>query len=80
METEEEFDSEIPDEDLTEDTDFDYEEESSAPDIPSREELEELNVHELRRLARAQENFPIKGRDISKANRQELLEYFKSLR
>ena len=80
LETDEEFDSVIPDEDLSEETEFDYEEESSAPDIPSREELEELNVHELRRLARAQENFPIKGRDISKANRQELLEYFKSLR
>ncbi|MFC2135846.1 BMC domain-containing protein [Bacteroidota bacterium] len=73
----------IPDEEIPDETDFDYddsEDESPAPDIPPRKELEELNVHELRRLARNQENFPIKGRDISKANRQELLEYFKSIR
>jgi ethanolamine utilization protein EutM len=41
------------------------------------EDIESLNVHLLRRLARDTENFPIKGRDISKANRQELLEYFR---
>lgn len=51
-----------------------------STEVPSKEELELLNVHQLRRLARAQENFPIKGRDISKANRQELLEHFKSIR
>lgn len=49
-------------------------------EIPSQDELENLNVHELRRLARSQDDFPIKGREISKANRQELLEYFKSIR
>ena len=49
-------------------------------EIPSQDELENLNVHELRRLARSQDAFPIKGREISKANRQELLEYFKSIR
>lgn len=38
-----------------------------------------LNVHLLRRLARHTSNFPINGRDISKANRQELLYYFDSL-
>jgi len=43
------------------------------------EELEILNVHQLRRKARAIEEFPIKGRDISKANRGQLLDYFKSL-
>ncbi|NOX18925.1 MAG: BMC domain-containing protein [Chlorobi bacterium] len=43
------------------------------------EELEILNVHQLRRKARAIEDFPIKGRDISKANRGLLLDYFKSL-
>jgi microcompartment protein CcmL/EutN len=43
------------------------------------EELEILNVHQLRRKARAIEEFPIKGRDISKANRGLLLDYFKSL-
>lgn len=38
-----------------------------------------LNVHQLRKLARHTTNFPITGRDISKANRQELLYYFDSL-
>jgi ethanolamine utilization protein EutM len=41
--------------------------------------LEKLNVHELRRLARSTENFPIQGRTISRANRRELLDYFKDL-
>lgn len=48
--------------------------------IPSAAELENMNVHQLRRLARSFDNFPIKGREISKANRQTLLEYFKDLR
>ncbi len=39
-----------------------------------------LNVHQLRRLARHTESFPIIGRDISKANRQELLFYFDALK
>lgn len=39
-----------------------------------------LNVHQLRKLARQIENFPIQGRDISKANRNELLKYFEALR
>ncbi len=47
--------------------------------VPQMHELEKLNVHELRRLARSIENFPIKGREISKANRQLLLEYFANL-
>ena len=38
-----------------------------------------MNVHELRRLARNNPNFPIKGRDISKANRKILLDYFREL-
>ncbi len=45
--------------------------------IPQSEDIESLNVHQLRRLARDTENFPIKGREISKANRQELLEFFR---
>ena len=49
-------------------------------DIPSEDELSNLNVHELRHLARAFENFPIKGRQISRANREELIEYFNKLR
>ncbi len=36
-------------------------------------EMDSWNVHELRRYARSLEAFPIKGRDISKATRSELL-------
>ena len=42
-------------------------------------ELESMNVHELRRLARTIEDFPIKGREISKANRDTLISYLKGL-
>lgn len=49
-------------------------------EVPSEEILSSLNVHELRHLARSFENFPIKGRQISKANRDELIEYFNQLR
>ena len=45
----------------------------------SMAELEVMNVHQLRRYARDFENFPIKGREISRANRGELLDFFKSL-
>ena len=41
------------------------------------EEVELLNVHQLRRFARGVEGFPIQGREISRANRKELLDYFK---
>ncbi len=41
--------------------------------------LENMNVHQLRRLARSTDNFPIKGREISRSNRRELLDYFKSI-
>jgi ethanolamine utilization protein EutM len=44
---------------------------------PVSDDIEHLNVHQLRSLARETENFPIKGREISKANRQELLEFFR---
>ncbi|HEX2867626.1 MAG TPA: BMC domain-containing protein [Ignavibacteriales bacterium] len=43
-------------------------------------ELEQMNVHRLRRLARGLSNFPIKGREISKANKQVLLDHFKKLK
>lgn len=43
------------------------------------DEIEKLNVHQLRRLARSTPNFPIQGRKISRANRGELLDYFKDL-
>jgi microcompartment protein CcmL/EutN len=45
----------------------------------SMEDLEKLNVHQLRKQARATDGFPIQGRAISKANRNELLDYFKKL-
>lgn len=48
--------------------------------IPPEVELRELNVHELRHMARTFENFPIKGRQISKANRDELINYFDKMR
>jgi microcompartment protein CcmL/EutN len=41
--------------------------------------IESMNVHQLRRLARDSENFPIQGREISKAKRGDLLNYFKKL-
>ena len=47
--------------------------------LPSMDQLIVLNVHGLRRIARGVQNFPIKGRDISKANRAKLLDYFKEL-
>ncbi len=52
---------------------------SSSAKIPQMDELVILNVHSLRRIARGIEEFPIKGREISKANRGKLLDYFKSL-
>ena len=43
-------------------------------------ELEKLNVHQLRHYARSVESFPIKGREISRANRKELLDHFLSIK
>lgn len=43
-------------------------------------DLQSLNVHELRKLARSTKNFPIQGREISKAKREVLLAYFKDLK
>lgn len=59
------------------------EEKISAPTpgyVPSKEELSSLNVHKLRHLARSFENFPIKGREISRANRDELIDHFDKIR
>lgn len=53
--------------------------EFSESKIPSMEQLVVLNVHSLRRIARGIGDFPIKGREISKANRAKLLDYFKEL-
>jgi microcompartment protein CcmL/EutN len=41
--------------------------------------IENLNVHELRHLARSTNGFPIQGREISRAIRKELINYFKDL-
>jgi len=58
--------------------------EKTKRQIPSKEinmrDLEKLNVHQLRRLARSTENFPIKGREISRANRGQLLDYFQTIK
>lgn len=51
----------------------------SSNKLPSMDQLVVLNVHALRRIARGFDDFPIKGREISKANRTKLLDYFKSL-
>ncbi|MCB0744852.1 MAG: BMC domain-containing protein [Ignavibacteriae bacterium] len=51
----------------------------SSTKVPPISELEILNVHSLRRIARGINEFPIKGREISKANRGKLLDYFKNL-
>lgn len=51
-----------------------------AKEIPPVEVLTKLNVHKLRHLARSFPNFPIKGREISRANRDELREHFEKIR
>jgi hypothetical protein len=44
------------------------------------QDLVELNVHQLRKLARNTPDFPIFGRKISKANREELLKLFNGIK
>ena len=62
------------------------EEKKKAPEKESKVkkidmgELEKLNVHQLRHLARNTENFPIKGREISRSNRRQLLDHFQSIK
>ena len=41
--------------------------------------IDEMNVHKLRNYARSFSNFPIKGREISRANRDELVAFFKTI-
>jgi microcompartment protein CcmL/EutN len=43
------------------------------------EAIDRMNVHKLRHYAREFPNFPIKGREISRANRDELVEWFKTI-
>lgn len=53
------------------------EEETTAVDANN---IESMNVHQLRHMARSIPEFPIKGREISRANRNELLNYFRDLK
>ncbi|MBU2508042.1 MAG: BMC domain-containing protein [Bacteroidetes bacterium] len=62
-----------------ENEDDDSGDEAELTELPAFEELEKLNVHELRKMARSFSAFPIKGREISKANRGTLLDFFKEL-
>ncbi len=61
-----------------------FDEEKIKKQTSSREiimrELEKLNVHQLRHLARSTKNFPIQGRDISRSNRGQLLDYFQKIK
>ncbi len=41
--------------------------------------INKMNVHKLRNHARSFSNFPIKGREISRANRDELIAFFKTI-
>lgn len=42
--------------------------------------INQMNVHKLRHYARKFPDFPIKGREISRANRDELVEWFKAIK
>jgi len=44
------------------------------------EAIGKMNVHKLRHYAREFPNFPIKGREISRANRNELVKLFKTIK
>lgn len=44
------------------------------------EAISHMNVHKLRHYARGFSNFPIKGREISRANRNELVDLFKTIK
>ncbi len=76
----EKYDGDLFEKDDESEEDKFNDDEQVAGDIPPKSELQKLNVHELRRLARSIDSFPIKGREISKANRQVLIDYFDSLR
>jgi microcompartment protein CcmL/EutN len=60
-------------------------EDDEASDAPltreriDRERLESMKVVELRSLARRLEGFPIRGRDVARAGRDELLAAFRAL-
>lgn len=67
---------------ITVDKNFPSDNKSKKTDISTTVDFElvnTLNVHKLRHYARTFSEFPIKGRMISRANREELVELFKSL-
>ncbi len=51
----------------------------AAPAKTGTGKMESMKVTELRNLARSTEGFPIKGREISVANKEELLRLFESI-
>lgn len=53
---------------------------ASTPFSASAGELDELTVVELRSLARETDGFPIQGRAIASASKQQLLDAFEALR
>lgn len=57
------------------------EDQKNEPSVETRLTInpENMNVHELRHYVRGIKNFPIKGRQISRANRDELIAHYKSL-
>lgn len=57
----------------------DRKEETAEQSAELPKDLENMNVHQLRKLARSTDGFPIKGREISRANRTDLIEHFKNL-
>lgn len=59
------------------DTETIAESEQEEQSLPDFDEVADYNVHQLRKLARSIDNFPIKGREISRANRNSLLDYLK---
>ena len=52
---------------------------SSQPEEDIHDEYEKMNVHELRKLSRTIKDFPIQGRNISKANRKVLIDYLRKI-
>ena len=56
---------------------------ASAPEMPNGgydvAALEKAKVVDLRDMARRVPNFPLKGRDVARASREELLAAFRSL-
>ena len=53
--------------------------EENGGGAPPGTPLAEMKVVDLRHMARQLENFPLKGRELSIANREELLAHFKAL-